>query len=125
MKKQTAPISVWVLARAALCTSPVTGLMYPATAETPKATDPIRLSSVIHHAHDLRRQASQPWQTSYQARALDTRKQTEPIASGRHSCWCAVCAETLDATATPVLTLKYKVPASCTAVAHQSIRRGW
>src|SRR5689334_25433635 len=87
--------------------------------------DPARLISVIHHAHDAGRQASQPWQISYQDRTLETRKQTEPIASGRHTCWWAACADRVAAIATPQLTLKYKVPASCTAVAHQSIRPRW
>jgi hypothetical protein len=80
---------------------------------------------VIHHDQDVGRQAAQPWQASYQDRTLDTRKQTDPIASGRHTCWRAVVAERLAAIATPQLTLKYKVPANCTAVAHQSIRPGW
>ena len=60
--------------------------MWPATAETPKATDPTRLASAIHQAHDRGRQATQAWQTSIQARALATRKQAEPMASGRHTC---------------------------------------
>src|SRR5262252_1802067 len=86
MRKQIAPTRVWVSARPALCTWPVTGLTYPATAEMPNAMEPIRLTSVIHHDHDAGRQAAQPWQASYQDRTLDTRKQTEPIASGRHTC---------------------------------------
>ena len=71
--------------RSALCTWPVAGLMSPATADTPKATDPIRLAKVIHHDHDRGRQPAQPWQTSNQASALATRKQIEPTASGRHT----------------------------------------
>ena len=86
MRKHTAPIRVCVLALPTLCTWPVTGLMYPAIADTPKAIDPARLASVIHHDHYLGRQAAQPWQASYQASTLDTRKQTEPTASGRHTC---------------------------------------
>ena len=42
--------------------------------------------------------------TSYQASALETRKQTEPIPSGRHTCRCAACADRLVAMAIPVLT---------------------
>jgi uncharacterized protein HemX len=80
---------------------------------------------VIHHDQDAGRQAAQPWQASYQASALETRKQTDPIASGRHTCWCAAAADRLAAIATPQLMLKYKVPTNCTAVAHQSIRPGW
>jgi hypothetical protein len=55
--------------------------MYPATAEMPKAMDPTRLASVIHQPYDLGRHAAQPWQASYQASALEIRKQAEPIAS--------------------------------------------
>jgi hypothetical protein len=83
------------------------------------------LASVIHQTSTRGRQASQPWHVSYQASTLETRKQTEPMASGRQMCWCAVAADRLAAMATPVLTLKYTVPASCTAVDHQSIRPGW
>jgi hypothetical protein len=74
---------------------------------------------------DRGRQAAQPWQASYQDSALKTRKQDEPTASGRHTCWCAVIADRSAAMATPVLTLEYSVLASWTAVAHQSIRPGW
>ena len=87
--------------------------------------DPSRLTSVIHQDHDRGRHATQPWQTSNQASALATRKQIEPIASGRHTYRSAVCAARSTCMATPVLTLKYRVPTSCTALAHQSIRRGW
>jgi hypothetical protein len=125
MKKHTAPIRVCVLARAALCTCPVSGLTWAATADTPKATDPARLASVIHHDHSFVRQAAQPWQTSYQARKLETRKQTEPTAWGRYTCWWVAWADRLAAVAVPVLTLKNTVPTSCTPVAHQSIRPGW
>src|SRR5262245_8430528 len=91
----------------------------------PKAIDPSRLVSAIHQDHDRGRQAAQPWQASYQARRLETRKQTEPTASGRQMCWFASSADRLATIANPVLTLKYSVPASWTAVAHQSSRRGW
>jgi hypothetical protein len=47
------------------------------------------------------------------------------MASGRHTCWWAACADRSCAMATPVLTLKYSVPTNWTAVAHQSIRPGW
>ncbi len=87
--------------------------------------EPIRLASVIHQDRSRGRHADQPWQTSYQARTLETRKQAEPIASGRYTCWWAACADRSVTMATPVLTLKYKVPTNCTAVAHQSIRPGW
>jgi hypothetical protein len=72
----------------------------------PKAMEPTRLASVIHQAQDRGRQAAQPWQVSYQASRLETRKQIEPIPSGRQTCWCAACADRSLAMATPVLTLK-------------------
>ena len=80
---------------------------------------------MIHQDHDRGCQATQPWQTSNQARALATRKQTEPTASGRHTCRCAAYAVRSAPIATPVLRLKYTVPASWIAVACQWIRRGW
>src|SRR5450631_2207324 len=85
--------------------------------------DPVRLASVIHQAHSLGRQPTQPWQTSNQARVLATRKQIEPKASGRQTCWFAACAVRFSRRALPQLMLKKRVPASCTALAHQSIRR--
>src|SRR4029079_10353663 len=91
----------------------------------PKATDPIRLTKVIHHDHSRERQATQAWQTSNHASALATRKQIEPRASGRHTWWLAASDVRFSRRAVPQLTLKKRVPTSCTAVAHQSIRRGW
>jgi hypothetical protein len=58
-KKHTAPIRVPRFDRAALWSWPVAGLMQPATADTPKATDPIRLASVIHHDQDRERHPAQ------------------------------------------------------------------
>jgi hypothetical protein len=72
----------------------------------PNAMDPIKLASVIHQAQDRGRQAAQPGQVSYEASRLETRKQTEPMASGRHTCWWAACADRSCAMATPVLMLK-------------------
>jgi len=66
------------LDRSALCSWPVAGLMKPATTDTPKATDPIRLARVIHQDYDRGRQPVQPWPTSNQASALATTKQIEP-----------------------------------------------
>ena len=80
---------------------------------------------MIHQDNDRGRQAAQPWQASHQASALATRKATEPKASGRQTCRCAAWADRSETIATPVLTLKNRVPANCTAVAHQSIRCGW
>ena len=68
--------------------------------------DPSRLTSVIHQDHDRGRHATQPWQTSNQASALATRKQIEPMASGRHTYRSALCTVRLTCMATPVLTLK-------------------
>ncbi len=41
---------------------------------------------------DRGRQTPQLWQASNQAGALAARKQTEPSASGRQTCWFAACA---------------------------------
>src|ERR1700761_2120215 len=93
-------------------------------AENPNATDPARFTPVIHQASDLGRQAAQPWQTSNQASALATRKQTEPKTSGRQT-WCRACAvPTAAKMAAKVLMLNSRVPTSCTAVACQSIWPG-
>ena len=54
-------------------------------AENPNATDPARLSPVIHQPSDFGCQAAQPWHTSNHASALETRKQTEPRTSGRQT----------------------------------------
>jgi hypothetical protein len=79
---------------------------------------------VIHQASDPGRQAAQPWHTSNQARTLATRKQTEPRTSGRQT-WCRACAvPTAAKMAAKVLMLNSRVPASCTAVACQSIWPG-
>ena len=112
------------LVRASLRRSPF-GSTFEATAEMPKATDPTRLRALIHHPMRRGRKAHGPWHTSAHASQLATRKQIEPRASGRHTAWStAVGPASPTERAWPVLTLKYTVPTSCTAVAHQSMRSG-
>jgi hypothetical protein len=48
------------LERSAVFSWPVEELMYPATADTPKAGDPVRLADVIHHAQERGHQATPP-----------------------------------------------------------------
>src|SRR5664280_783407 len=94
--------------------------MYEAAAETPKATDPTRLSRVIHHDRLWGDHADHPWHTSNQASPLAVRKHPEPRASGRHTWWLAARWLRWAWTATPVLTLKKRVPTSWMPLAHQS-----
>ena len=56
-------------------------------AETPNATEPARFNKVIHHEVDDGRQANGPWHSSAHDNQLETRKQTDPRASGRHTGW--------------------------------------
>ena len=86
--------------------APVAGTTKAATAETPNATEPIRLASGIHHDRLLGCHEPHPCDTSNQAKALATRKHTDPTASGRHTCWRDACALRSVVMAWPVLTLK-------------------
>ena len=52
------------------------------------------------------------------------RKQIDPSASGRHTRCRAASGDSDVAIAWAVLRLKNNVPTSCTAQAHQSMRRG-
>ena len=52
-----------------------------------KATEPTKLSNVIRQDRSRGRQAKDPWHSSAQASRLDTRKHTEPDASGRQTGW--------------------------------------
>src|SRR5580692_1345832 len=92
-------------------------------ADTPKATEPARFSAVICHEICDGRQAKGPWHSSAQASQLDTRKHTEPRASGRHTGWWADDAPNPTSSALNVVRLNHSVPISWIPAAHQSIRR--
>ena len=124
-RKPSAPTKVPRLDSSSFHSWPVPGTMKAATAETPNATEPPRLTAVIHQSVRRGRQANHPWQTSHQANPLATRKQTEPRKSGRHTSWLAAWLLRTWRQALPVLQLKKRVPRSWTAVAHQSMRCGW
>jgi hypothetical protein len=100
----------------------VDGCTHPAIAEMPKNTDPIS-APILHPGSDVRHE-NQAWPASANASSLATRKQIEPSASGVHTTRSAPLGERLASRAVKVVTLKKSVPASCTVVAHQSIRCG-
>ena len=52
--------------------------MYDATADAPKATEPVMLSTAIHQGRSWGRQERQPPGTVVRDIALDTRKHAEP-----------------------------------------------
>lgn len=64
MRKQSAPTKVPRLATGTLATSPVTGRMKAASAESWNAIDPARFSATIRHGMSCGRHRHQPWQTS-------------------------------------------------------------
>ena len=104
--------------------SPVVETIFDATADTPNAIDPARLSAAMRHEMLRTRHDHQPWLTSNHASPLATRKQIEPTMSGTHTRRCAWVAFRLASSAASVVTLKNTVPTSCTALADQSIRDG-
>ncbi len=104
--------------------SPVVDTTFDATADTPNAIEPARLSAAMRHEMLPTRHDHQPWLTSNQARPLATRKQIEPTMSGTHTRRCACVASRLASSAASVVTLKNTVPTSCTALADQSMRAG-
>src|ERR1700684_2385110 len=92
-------------------------------ADTPKATEPSRLSMVIHHEMAAGRHAKGPWHSSTHASQLETRKQMEPSASGRQIGWWAGDAPSPTRSALKVVRLNHTVPISWMPAAHQSMRR--
>jgi hypothetical protein len=86
--------------------------------------DPIRFSAATRQPVSAGRHETQAWPASANASSLAIRKQIEPSASGVHTTKSAAFGERLASRAVKVVTLKSSVPASCTEVAHQSIRRG-
>ncbi len=103
--------------------SPVVVTIFDATADTPNAIEPARLSAAMRHEMLRSRHDHQPWLTSNQASPLATRKQIDPTMSGTHTRRCACVASRLASSAASVVTLKNTVPTSCTALADQSMRR--
>jgi hypothetical protein len=75
-RKQSAPTRVIEVASEAFSISFVSGMTKAAIAEIPKATEPIRLSVAD------RRTSRTACRTASSASTLETRKQTEPTASG-------------------------------------------
>ncbi|WP_346927667.1 hypothetical protein, partial [uncultured Arthrobacter sp.] len=72
-------------------TSPLDGMTKAAAAEMPNATEPATLITPIFHVRGRGRPAMMPRPAYRNATALDTRKATEPRASGRHT-RCSVSA---------------------------------
>ncbi len=68
------------------------------------------------------RQANGPWHSSTQASQLETRKQMEPSASGRHTGWWRDDAPSPTRRALSVVRLNHSVPSNWMLAAHQSIR---
>src|SRR3954469_4226458 len=62
--------------------------------------------------------------TSTKARYPEMRKQAQPKASGRQTTWSYDEASLVVVSPRNVVTLKKRVPSSCTPDAHQSMRRG-
>ena len=81
-RKQTAPTKVPRLTSSTFRGSPLSGITYEATADTPNATEPIRFKNAIQPDSPRTRRNS-PCATSAHASPLATRKQTDPRASGR------------------------------------------
>lgn len=71
-------MSVAPLATAMFAASPVVVTTRAATAATPKAIDPTRLTSPMRHPTEPSDRGRMPRFTSDQASALATRKHTEP-----------------------------------------------
>ena len=105
------------LATVALATSPVWGTIRAAMAETPNATDPVRLMTAILHIRPSGFQHHSRWHTSPSARPLATRKLIEPNRSGAHT-RASSCRVDRSRSALSVLRLKKSVPVSWTLVAH-------
>jgi hypothetical protein len=85
----------------------------------PKATQPSRFTRAIHQSRVPR-----ALPTARMARQPETRKQTEPRASGVHTRRSYSLASSPVRSASKVETLKNTVPASWIALLHQSSRRG-
>src|SRR5271157_246630 len=91
-------------------------------AEAPKATEPARFKKVIRHEMEDGRQANGPWHSSAQDSQLETRKHTDPRASGRQTGWWFDDAPSPTTSALRVVRLNHSVPANWMIAAHQSIR---
>ena len=122
-RKQMAPTNVPRLIENRLAGSPVVGTMFDATADTPNAIEPTRLSAAMRHEmlcgiHDTSRGPPRRTRARWQRGSRSTRSCRASRrgvrlrrVQGRVRC------------ATSVVTLKNTVPTSCTALAHQSMRR--
>ena len=81
-RKQSAPNEVVTLATAKSSTSPVSGTMNPATAETANRMQPRKLIVAIFHSRFRSARQTPPPRASRYASKPATRKQMEPTASG-------------------------------------------
>src|SRR6478609_3316227 len=123
-KKQRPPTAVPRLTSMMLRGSPVVVTIFDATADTPNAIEPARLSAAMRHEMLRMRHDHQPWLTSNHASPLATRKQIDPAMSGTHTRRWACVASRLASSAASVVTLKNTVPTNCTVLADQSMRAG-
>ena len=91
-RKQTAPSTVPALAHHSLSSSPLEATVKAPIADRPKNTDPTRFSAPIiqdlSRAWPCRRRRT----SGANAIALDTRKATDPSASGRQTAWADTSA---------------------------------
>src|SRR3954452_3102017 len=88
-RKHTPPTAVPRFTSMMLRGSPVVVTIFDATADTPNAIEPARLSAAMRHEMLRTRHDHQPWLTSNQASPLATRKQIDPTMSGTHTRRCA------------------------------------
>ena len=105
-------MKVPALTRARFSGSPVVGNTTAPMADSPKATDPARLTAPSHQIRPcphLDADGGNP-----NAIALDTRKAIEPKTSGAQIKRSSCCTERLARRASTVLMLKNSVPRSCT-----------
>ena len=123
-RKHAAPRKVPAFAQNRLTRSVVDGMTYAPIAESPKNTEPSRLSQVHRHVRAVGSQSLSRSVVATAANALAMRKQTEPNASGRQPLFTRVSLFRAGISASVVLTLKNSVPMNCTADAHQSNRSG-
>jgi len=119
-KKPIAPKKVPRLAQSVFSGSPVEGLIQAKIAEIMKATEPAMFSQVFHQLRASGSHSDSRLVVASTASTEATRKQIEPMKSGRQPRRSKVPGSIVPSRAAKVETLKARVPRNWIAAAHQS-----